>query len=158
MMDVEGGKEALERELNQTRDRLRAAQAASGDWLAEQNTQLRTITQLQAVQAELQRELKIKDQQLERARIGPGSAAATTPMTPQRSLFGFNFGGGGEPASPAAPATVELAEQLEARDAESAALKVQLANLKGVLQHQEQMLLMKRHEPSADVVGRVVNR
>ena len=51
MMDVEGGKEALERELNQTRDRLRAAQAASGDWLAEQNTQLRTITQLQAVQA-----------------------------------------------------------------------------------------------------------
>ena len=78
MMDVEGGKEALERELNQTRDRLRAAQAASGDWLAEQNTQLRTITQLQAVQAELQRELKIKDQQLERARIGPGSAAATT--------------------------------------------------------------------------------
>ena len=158
MMDVEGGKEALERELNQTRDRLRAAQAASGDWLAEQNTQLRTITQLQAVQAELQRELKIKDQQLERARIGPGSAAATTPMTPQRSLFGFNFGGGGEPASPAAPATVELAEQLEARDAESAALKVQLANLKGVLQHQEQMLLMKRHEPSADVVGRVINR
>ena len=158
-MDVEGGKEALERELNQTRDRLRAAQAASGDWLAEQNTQLRTITQLQAVQAELQRELKIKDQQLERARIGLGSAAATTPMTPQRSLFGFNFGGGGEPASPAPPpATVELAEQLEARDAESAALKVQLANLKGVLQHQEQMLLMKRHEPSADVVGRVVNR
>ena len=49
-------------------EQVRAAHSLSGDWLAEQNLQLRQITQLQLVQAELQTELARKEEQLDAAR------------------------------------------------------------------------------------------
>ena len=52
-------------------EQVRAAHSLSGDWLAEQNMQLRQITQLQLVQAELQTELARKEEQLDAARLHP---------------------------------------------------------------------------------------
>ena len=52
-------------------EQVRAAHSLSGDWLAEQNLQLRQITQLQLVQAELQTELARKEEQLDAARLHP---------------------------------------------------------------------------------------
>ena len=52
-------------------EQVRAAHSLSGDWLAEQNMQLRQITQLQLVQAELQTELARKEEQLDAARCTP---------------------------------------------------------------------------------------
>ena len=97
MMDVEGGKE-LERELNQTRNRLRAAQAASGGLPSEHAAAHHP--QLQAVQPSCR---GIEDQgPAARARDRVGSAAGHADDAP---LFGFNFGGGGEEGVAGAPAT-----------------------------------------------------
>jgi hypothetical protein len=58
-------------EKERLEEQVRAAHSLSGDWLAEQNLQLRQITQLQLVQAELQTELARKEEQLDAARLLP---------------------------------------------------------------------------------------
>ena len=60
-------------------EQVRAAHSLSGDWLAEQNMQLRQITQLQLVQAELQTELARKEEQLDAARLHPPASHHPTP-------------------------------------------------------------------------------
>ena len=72
-------------------EQVRAAHSLSGDWLAEQNLQLRQITQLQLVQAELQTELARKEEQLDAAR--PHHLHPPAPPAPPAL-----------PASPAPPA------------------------------------------------------
>lgn len=88
---------AQERELDRTdkarlEEQVRAAHSLSGDWLAEQNLQLRQITQLQLVQAELQTELARKEEQLDAVRLDslhllhPCTSASLAPMYPLHPL------------------------------------------------------------------------
>jgi len=112
LLEAEAERDQLSRAKALLEEKLSGASAASGDWLAEQNLQLRQITQLQLVVAELQAELSRKDEMIGVAQISglpPQTVPVPAPLShldaypspsPPRSVsWAADGGGSGGPGS-----------------------------------------------------------
>jgi hypothetical protein len=144
-------------------EKLERSQVHGGEWLAGQSSQLKQITQLQLQLAELQRELRFRDDKGSSGvwsswsgGSGDGGRVASSSVPGNESagagFFAGLFGGTGDPPSPdglsrasAGSSRAEvLAEELESQKAQAAAMNVQINNMRALLAQKEQQLAQLR--------------